>query len=453
MKIFEESLDISKDNSSYHSLAISYLSLGINLFEIGRIDEGLEASEKALEYGELSGSNEIQMEAYKQLAQLYSKTGDHEQAYACMTLAFVFSDSLKLADINNAIASAENVYEQEKKDLQYEMERKQSKKINDEKLRTRELMLWFSGGGFLVVIFGIFYLFRTNRKINSKNKLVERQKAEIEVQHKEITDSINYAQRIQNAIIAKEEFWSGLSKDHFVMFKPKDVVSGDFHWVYNDSDRKLSVWAVADCTGHGVPGAFMSMLGIGFLNEIIIDDKLRDPAQILNELRRKIAAALDSESRDGMDIALCVLDWNTNELYFSGANNGLWLIRNKNNLNGAEFKNVLALDDSELVLGELGGDKMPIGKTFGNPPSFVTKKIHLKDEDVIVLCTDGFADQFGGSDNKKYKYRQLKELLLSFQDKPIGEQQNLLEAEFDEWKGNNEQTDDVCVVSVKFNLS
>lgn len=449
MDYFERSLEISKVNGQYISLAIGYSTMSQNLFDLGRKKEAREMGELALKYALLSGNYEVLIESYDQLALMSYDSGNSDDAYYYLTYAFAYKDSLQLSEINNAIAAAENQYEQEKKDLRVEMERAQEKEINEQKLHTRDVMLWFSGGGLLIVIGGIFYLFRINRKVKSRNKIVEHQKTEIETQHKEITDSINYAERIQRAIITNDKYWEKLSKDHFVFFQPKDVVSGDFHWVYNDDDRKMSVWAVADCTGHGVPGAFMSMLGIGFLNEIVIDDKRRDPAEILNELRRKILNALDSESSDGMDIALCVWDKNSNELHFSGANNGLYLIRKVSELDSTQFKSVLTPEGSELGLAELDADKMPIGKTFGVPPSFKSRTIKVLKDDVVVLFTDGYADQFGGPDNKKYKYKKLKELLLQLQGNSSTDQLKKLQEEFYNWKGDNEQTDDVCMVSVK----
>lgn len=246
--------------------------------------------------------------------------------------------------------------------------------------------------------------------------------------------------------------WNQISTNHSIFFRPKDVVSGDFYWAHKNQDQNTSIWAVADCTGHGVPGAFMSMLGIGFLNEIVIENKVIDPGEILNSLRQKIVSSLDKEdskSKDGMDISICVYNHTTKTLTYAGANNPLWIITDVAPITHLPYKSVVPASDNKSFLLEIAPDKMPIGKLFSNPPPFTTKEVSLNKGDKIILFSDGFADQFGGESNKKFKYKSLKELLLLSHLTSYNHQTKILGEHFEKWKGSESQTDDVCIVSVE----
>lgn len=449
---FDQSLEISKKNASYADIAISYHTKAVTSYEIGRLKQAEEAGYQAVDYAMLSGNYEIIVESCAALGEILFALGDYNQAYAYSTYAVAYKDSLNLAALNNSVSLAEAKFNNEKKALKDEMLRAQEKKINDEKLRARELLLWLSGFALVVFVIGLLQLIKRNKQVKAKNLTVEAQKEEIEIQHREIKDSIAYAKRIQTALISGKEGWKSISDDVSVFFRPKDVVSGDFYWMHHDESKNISIWAVGDCTGHGVPGAFMSMLGIGYLNEIVVENGLHNPADILDQLRARIVSALtndQSDSKDGMDIGICVWDKNSNELSFAGANNGMWLIREKSLLEPALFNLVYDNDKSNHVLIEISADKMPIGKLFAVPPPFELKKIKLKPNDVIILFTDGFADQFGGPDDKKFKYRPLKDVLLDLLKNPFNQHEAILEKVFEDWKGKNEQTDDVCIVTLK----
>lgn len=454
-KFFNESMAISKSNGSYRSIAVGYHSKSIKDISQGDNVNAAMSADSALKYAKLTKNYELIMETYALEAEVHKLTDELKDALGYLSLAYIYKDSMNLAQINSAISESEGKYETEKRELKAEMERAQDQKINAEKLWWRDLLLWISGLIVAVVTIGIYMLFRSNKQIKLKNQTVEQQKEEIEYQHEEIKDSIQYAKRIQSALIGNEAEWRKLSKHVSIFFAPRDVVSGDFYWVYNNLEKNYSVWAVADCTGHGVPGAFMSMLGIGFLNELIIDNGMTDPGEILDRLRSKIIAALESEqneSNDGMDISLCVWDKNSNTLKFAGANNGLWIIRNAEEIESDKFKSVHSVPDTGLSLLELAPDKMPIGHYFTIPPPFTTKEIHLMKNDMVVLYTDGFADQFGGDHDKKFKYRQLKELLISLKSKDELNVEKELTKAFNDWKGNRPQTDDVCIVSISVDM-
>ncbi|MFY9309693.1 MAG: SpoIIE family protein phosphatase [Bacteroidia bacterium] len=282
---------------------------------------------------------------------------------------------------------------------------------------------------------------KATAEILEQKKVVEEQKQIVEEKNKDILDSIHYAKRIQDALLRDEEYVSLHLPDHFILYLPKDIVSGDFYWgiekKYETAQGKTEhFWYVAavDCTGHGVPGAFMSMLGTVFLNDIINDNKVHAPADILDELRNKVVKELGQtgkrdESKDGMDISLIRLNLNTLELQWAGANNALNLIR-----------------DGEL--SEIKADKQPIGY-YPEARPFTNHVIQLKKGDYIYLFSDGYADQFGGPKGKKFKYKQLEQLLVSNAHLPLQQQKTQLKKAFYDWKGDLPQVDDVCIIGIK----
>jgi len=273
-----------------------------------------------------------------------------------------------------------------------------------------------------------------NVQITKQKEEIVIQSNKIALQNLEITDSIRYAKRIQTAVMPDNEIIGNILSDYFVLFRPKDIVSGDFYWINKKNDKVIL--AAADCTGHGVPGGFLSMLGISFLNEISAIDKDFKANEILNILRSRVKGTLnkeghpEDETKDGMDIALCILDQKTKKMQYAGANNSLYLIRNKE-------------------LKEYDADKMPIGAYIMEKESFTNNEIVLQPDDVIFLYSDGYRDQLGGPNTKRLKSNAFRNLLLEVHDKPMKKQKELLEQFFDEWKGENEQVDDIMVLGIK----
>ena len=261
---------------------------------------------------------------------------------------------------------------------------------------------------------------------------ISEQKDKIERQQQELEQSLEYASSIQSALLPDLRYFNRIFPENFVFFKPRDIVSGDFYW-YARKGNRLAVTAV-DCTGHGVPGAFMSMLGISFLNEIV-SKCIPRANTILNRLRENVMKALHqtgeiTENKDGMDIALCVIDLEEMVMEFSGAFNPLYLVR-----------------DGKLF--ETRGDKMPIGINAIIEKSFTNHVFNLEKDDLIYLFSDGYADQFGGLHDKKFKYSALKSLLLKISNEPMGVQKKKLERTFISWKADGEQIDDVLLIGLK----
>lgn len=290
----------------------------------------------------------------------------------------------------------------------------------------------------IAVLLLIFALVRfRERQLHEKNRVLEQKvrerTAEIEAQKEEITSSIEYASRIQMAMLPVSGVFTECFDDYFIIFKPRDIVSGDFYWIGEDGNNIY--FTVADCTGHGVPGAFMSTLGISILNEIITHHSNLKASTFLNILRDQVKMLLhqtgkEGEAADGMDISLCVLRKNRKMLQFSGAFNPLYVHT------GGELK-------------EFRADRMPIGIHYGDEASFTNHEINVKPGDVIYLLSDGLTDQFGGPEGSKFKKAQLKKLLAAIHHRPLSEQKKLIELEFLKWKGSNEQVDDVTVIGLR----
>ena len=253
-------------------------------------------------------------------------------------------------------------------------------------------------------------------------------------QRRELMASLKYASFIQRAVLPDLKYMENILHDFFVLHKPRDIVSGDFYYCSRKEDYIVA--AAGDCTGHGVPGALMSIMGVSFLNEILSTRGPVKSSRILNLLRERVMNALhqrghELENKDAMDMALCVYNPKTKELQYSGANNPLYHIR----------KNVLT---------EIKADKMPVGINAIEEESFTNHSLQLKPGDVVYIFSDGYADQFGGPQDKKFKYGPLKELFISISDKPMEKQQDELEKAITDWKGDRYQVDDILIFGIKF---
>jgi serine phosphatase RsbU (regulator of sigma subunit) len=283
------------------------------------------------------------------------------------------------------------------------------------------------------------------QKVIERTEEINQQKELVEHQNKEILDSINYALRLQKAILPEKEHMDQALKESFVLFKPKDIVSGDFYWISEKPEETLV--AAVDCTGHGVPGALVSMVGSNNLDRCVGEFDLRKPSDILDKLKELVVATFEStgdEVKDGMDISLVALApessrGNKSVLQYSGANNPLWIIRK-------DTKPPAEGEDANVF--EIKADKQPIGKfDYGKP--FTNHEVEVEKGDCVYIFTDGYADQFGGPLGKKFRYKTLKNLLLQIHHLPMSEQRNILDETFEKWKGELAQIDDVCVIGIR----
>ncbi len=292
-----------------------------------------------------------------------------------------------------------------------------------------------------VVTYFITYYFKAANEeyeaaLVSMNELVSEK-------NKEITDSIEYAKHIQNGILPSAGIINVSLPQSFIFYKPKDIVAGDFYWIYTPSPvregRGEVLFAACDCTGHGVPGAMVSVICSNALNRAVKEFNLLQPGEILTKVRELVVETFEkseNEVKDGMDISLCVWNKNTNELLWAGANNPLWIVSPSGGGKG------------EGKITETKPDKQPIGKTdFGKP--FTTHKLQVSVGDTIYVFTDGYPDQFGGEKGKKFKYKQLEELLLANHNLSMKEQHEILSTNFDKWKGELQQVDDVLIMGIR----
>ncbi len=305
------------------------------------------------------------------------------------------------------------------------------------KEQERRLIMIISFALILTVFFiMLFRLYSQKRKANKRLKAqkeeIEQQNSVIATKNQEITDSIHYARRIQKAILPQKDYIDKIAEEHFVYWKPRDIVSGDFYWMAEKNN--LLVIIAADCTGHGVPGAFMSMLGVTLLNEIVLNKGITEPSKVLNTLRDEVVTLLHQDietqtTRDGMDISIVVIDKKNMKMLSSAANNVLYVLRNNE-------------------LSTIPADKMPIGVYYKMEP-FVANTYELHKGDVIYLTSDGYKDQFGGSLGKKFMSKNFKNLLVEISKQPLSEQKDIIDKRFNEWRGEHAQNDDVLVLGVK----
>jgi serine phosphatase RsbU (regulator of sigma subunit) len=279
-------------------------------------------------------------------------------------------------------------------------------------------------------------------EVQEEKKTIEAQKQLLEEKHKEITDSINYAERIQRSLLASKKILDENLKDYFIVFKPKDVVSGDFYWASKLGNGNFAL-VTGDSTGHGVPGAIMSIVNIASLKEALLQG-ITSPDLFLNETRRLIIENLKNDGsheggKDGMDGSLLSFDFKTNTVYCASANSTIWVIRTSRSSEVG--------DKPELI--EIKADRFPIGKHDRDDTSFTLHTLNIQKGDVIYTLTDGFPDQFGGLKGKKFKHKHLKELLLEIAHEPMQTQKQKLNAAFENWKADLEQVDDVTLIGIK----
>jgi serine phosphatase RsbU (regulator of sigma subunit) len=385
-------------------------------------------------------------EAYNELIRLYEMKGDFKNAFLTKKINDTIKEEIFNLEKINKIKEYESqlqLTEKEKLIAEKDLSLKKEQLNNIEaksKITTLFLIVFIC---FLLIVFVVIIFYRArklNREINIQKTLVEEK-------NKEITSSITYAKRIQNAILPPDNFIEEILPQNFVLYLPKDIVAGDFYWMettsgeWREGDENPPhrthhsthiLFAAADCTGHGVPGAMVSVVCNNALNRAVREFNLIQPSAILEKVSFLVEETFEksvNEVKDGMDVALCLFNPSTLELQYAGANNSLYIIRN-----------------NELI--ELKADRQPVGKHFKKKP-FTNHSFQLNKDDTIYLFTDGFADQFGGPKGKKFMYKPFKDLLLKSSTLAISEQKKFIENTFIDWKRDLEQMDDICIIGIK----
>ena len=439
IEYFHKSLKIAEEIRYKQGMANYLASLCSLYLKQGALADAKKMGERGLQLArELGFPDQIERNAGL-LTKIYIKEGNYKLAYEMRDLEIQMRDSLLSEENMKATVQQQAKFEYEKQQTIKDAEYEKQLAIEQEEKEKQQIITYATGGGLVLVVLFLAFVFNrlqvTKRQktiIEEKERETHIQKEIIEEKHKEITDSINYAERIQRSFLATNEMLDNQLKQYFVFFRPKDVVSGDFYWAAELNNGNFA-FSCADSTGHGVPGAIMSILNISSLEKSI--EKETEADKILNQTRRIIIERLKKDGsveggKDGMDCSLLVLDKDRKQLSIAAANNPVFIVRNQELL---EFK----------------PDKMPVGKYEKDQTSFTLQTTHLQKGDVIYTLTDGFSDQFGGDKGKKYMVKNLKNKLLEIVDLPMHEQEQVLADEFDNWKGENEQVDDVCIIGVR----
>jgi len=461
-KLANNPISITND---YNNIAKSLLLLNKNKESLVYLDSSFFICQQLNDY-------QMFQNLYDIFAQNYYNLKEFDKAYKYVRKYAQYKDSVASQNLSTQIAEMQVRYETEKQQKVIEVQKLNLYKKDTELKFQKKILLLLSIFSFIVIFLLIFLarLYYQKRKahnllqdrneeitvqneslnkqkeeittqrdrIKSQNKILHERNNKISIQQKEITDSILYAKRIQTAIFPPKEIILENFTNHFIFFKPRNIVSGDFYWVAKKEN--LSFVAAVDCTGHGVPGAFMSMLGVSFLNEIINKNtiKMLSASEILNQLRNYIKNALRqkgdaNETRDGMDIALCVFDFEQDKLQFAGAKNPLVIIRN-----------------NQITI--IKGDKMPISFNTNERP-FKNNDINIRKDDMFYMYSDGYIDQFGGEKDKKFSKKRFRQLLLNISELPIDEQKNTLENTLNSWIKSGiskEQIDDILVLGIRY---
>ena len=450
-KEYEKAMDYGRRSSKIAvdieydaGLALSHALMSDVYASKNEHKKAIEYGNKSLELANKSGSLVQVRDAAKLLYKSYKELGNKDKALQLYELYVANKDSLYNEENRKEIIRQEYKASYDKQALADSLDYIRKKELKDlehsaslEKEENRRYFLYLSIGALILI--GIFIFFGYWRK-KKANTIISLQKAEVEIQkvilaekNKKIVDSITYAKRIQAAVLPPLKLLSECLNDSFVLYKPKDLVAGDFYWLEQKAGKTL--FAVADCTGHGVPGAIVSVICNNGLNRSVREHNLSVPGEILDKTREIVIEEFQKSEeviKDGMDIAICSLEGN--QLKFAGAFNPLWLIRNATN---------------EII--EFKGNKQPIGRYDKKVP-FDTKSLELQPGDTIYIFSDGFADQFGGEKGKKIKPSGFKKFLLDNADKSMKEQQVLLNEAFESWKGEMEQIDDVCVMGFRYGI-
>jgi serine phosphatase RsbU (regulator of sigma subunit) len=443
---FEKSYLIKKEINDHRGIIVGLVNIGASYYFSDDLKKANEYFIQAGIEAKKMGVRDLEIDCYNNVIETYNEMGEYQKALEYYDKLIDLKDSVYNSDNSKALMELQTKFDSEKqiKDIEILTQEKELSELELDRQRYFKNAFIIGFAFILILVFVVYNRYQIKHRANAK---LEQQKTEITLQHsklniayeeieaknKDILDSIKYAKRIQEAILPIQDFENIFGANGFVYYQPKDIVSGDFYWLEKKENTVLL--AAVDCTGHGVPGAFMSIVGFNILNQAVNEHHLRAPNLILNELNTGVTNTLrqtekESSVRDGMDINLCSINYDTLELNYAGAYNPLWIIRN-----------------NEFI--EIEADKFPIGLFVGQEMgSFKNKSFQLQKGDAIYLFTDGYADQFGGPRGKKFKYQQFKDTLLNIAHLQVMEQKNILEKTILSWKGELEQIDDILVIGI-----
>ncbi len=432
---FNKALHVNKEYKGMQNYVVIYTNMASLYLKLNQVDSSIYYANKVVEIAKQTEVRENAFDIYEILSRVYYKKGNYKLGMDYLVRYNEMKDSLDHQERLKAVQQKQMRYEFERKSLADSLIVVQEKKISTERLK-QEKTIRYSLLLFLVVLlFFSVFMFNRYKIINKQKVIIEEQKNRVDEKQKEIVDSIQYAKRIQNAMLMQDNLLTSYFPNTLIYFKPKDIVSGDFYWstfkpFAPESKEGYFYLAVCDSTGHGVPGAFMSLLNSNFLNEAINEKNILAPNEIFDYVRNGLIHSISSSGqKDGFDGILLRFNTQTNEIDYAAANNAPIII-------------------SSTTLIQTEKDRMPVGKSE-NEKEFNLYKLNASKGDTVYLYTDGYADQFGGSNGKKFKSKSLNNLLQELAQKSISEQTAIIQSTFENWKGNLEQIDDVCVVGIK----
>ena len=433
-------LSLYNKNKDVFGNALVYNCLGDLKIAEKKYDEAIDLYSKSLIVAYQNNMQSYISYSYEWMAFAYEKQGNYKKAYEYHLKHTKISDQIYNSENSALLAEIQTKYETEK----------QKKQIIESKaeLTKQSTITNVFIFGFIFMSVLVFFILKSykmkirNNKIileqklavEEQNKIIEEKNQLVETQHKDIKDSIKYAERIQGAILPPKNLWTSILPNSFVLYQPKDILSGDFYWIAETEEYKFI--AAADCTGHGVPGALISIVNYNLLNKAVLEKHITNPGEILDAVNIWLTESLhqtydNSTVKDGMDISLISINKKTNEIKFSGANNPLFVY-------------------SETGIKEYKGDKFPVGSFIEEQSlSFKTISVEVNKGDMLYLFSDGYADQFGGEKGKKFKIKNLREEFKEAQKIPVKEQKKYLHKRFTEWKGDLEQVDDVMIIGIE----
>jgi tetratricopeptide (TPR) repeat protein len=435
LKYYNMSYDIFNEIGDKQGISFIARNIGDVYRKQKKYKEALKYAERSLEVSKEIGYPENINRAEELLSNIYKELGQYEKAFEHYRQFIIYRDSISNEVTRKASVKKQLQYEYEKKESLLKAEQIQKDIVAAAELKQQKLITGFSIAGGILFLFMLIIAFRgyktkqkANLELSEKNYVIEQQKTVVEEKNKEIVDSINYAQRIQHALLASSQMLEKNIPNHFVLFKPKDIVSGDFYWAAEKEN--YFYLAVCDSTGHGVPGAFMSLLNSSYLNEAVMERGIVKPNEIFNYVRKRLIESISTGgAKDGMDGILLCINKETKELTYAAAHNSPILISNKQHI-------------------KLDCDKMPVG-LGEKDQSFTNYKVNLRFGDMIYLSTDGYADQFGGEKGKKLKSRHLQEKLFEVSTRELSEQKEFLDNYIEDWRGNLSQVDDICILGIR----
>lgn len=426
---FNHAIKLMDKKSYFPQSALIFTNLAGIYTEINDLKNAKKYLDLSKEASLRSGSHDNFEQMYYGYSKYYDRLGDYKNAYKSHVLYKQYSDSLFNSDNSEKRKELELNFEFEKKEAVTRAVQERKEELAKKDKQKQLIILYAFIAGFILMVLLAFFIYKGLRNKQKANKIIERQKNLVEEKQKEILDSIHYAQRIQQALLASKTVLDRNLKgsdNYFVLFKPKDIVSGDFYWATEHGDYFFL--AVCDSTGHGVPGAFMSLLNIGFMSEAINENEILDPGEVFNYVRKRLISSISDEGqKDGFDGVLLRVDKKNRSVLYAASQN----------------KPVFVTSDFK----ELPCEKMPVGKGESEAP-FKTYELNFLNG-YLYLYTDGYPDQFGGVKGKKFKYKPLNEMLVKISSLPADKQKEELEKTFTNWQGQLEQVDDVLIIGIK----